>query len=86
MHSIYDIIRMGAGMCLYALYIMLSKWELVFFWLSILWYQIDSSYVSECSLHDIIKKGAGMCLKSLYMLLLKWEMYIGKRFIRYYQN
>jgi len=36
--SLYDVIKVRAGMCLNALYIILMKWLLVWVWMPFIWY------------------------------------------------
>ena len=49
--ALYDILKMRAGICLNALYMILLN---------------ESWYLSELALYDIVKMRAGICLKALY--------------------
>ena len=53
--ALYDSIKIRAGMCLNAFYMLLLKWDLVRVWMH--------------SIYDIIWMGAGMCLYALYIVL-----------------
>ena len=65
--------KMKAGMCLNALYMILLKWEILCVWMRLIWYYwYESLYVSESTAYDIIEMGADMCLNAISIKLLKW--------------
>ena len=69
---VYEINTLRGGICLNVLYIILLKWEMIYFSMLFIWYYWNESWFnSESCVYAIIKMRSVICMNAVYMMLLK---------------